>query len=321
MQTDRLIAALERRIEHLERQLGSSGALAARPAVDVALRLATVVDATPVGNATAQDKVRVWTIRFVDTEFTETIGGQTATPEERAARDSQAAAQGDAEFAEDDLVLVARVQARWWIVQRFSPWELRIVKTTTAHGKGETEDCDLYEGTKGSETATGNAIACYNRFADLDENAWALAAHLPNGWELIAAECRVTTTTTSTTSTTTTSTTTTSTTSTTTSTTTTTTSTTSSTTTSSTTTSTTTTSTTTSSTTTSTTTSSTTTTAACSNYQCTVQWNAGMGQWTVITTCQDNGAQPVCTCPWQTEGAGTMDGEIRNLTCCTSGVC
>lgn len=65
-----------------------------------------------------------------------------------------------------------------------------LVKTTVAHNKGQTQPCEIYRGTtKGSETATGEEIDCYNRYADLESDKWARAEFVDGGWELYCGEC------------------------------------------------------------------------------------------------------------------------------------
>ena len=67
-------------------------------------------------------------------------------------------------------------------------------KTTTAHGKGDTESVTIYEATsfstpKGSEAATSYSVSAYNRWADLDSGKWVRVQWQLNGWELINGEC------------------------------------------------------------------------------------------------------------------------------------
>lgn len=64
-----------------------------------------------------------------------------------------------------------------------------LVKTTTAHAKGATHDCDIYTGSKGSEATTSVSISCYNRFADLASGKFAHAVWIDTGFELDAGEC------------------------------------------------------------------------------------------------------------------------------------
>lgn len=63
-------------------------------------------------------------------------------------------------------------------------------KTTTAHAKGASQSIDLYAGTLGSETATGETLTgVYNRFATLATGKWVHVASVNGRWELSAAEC------------------------------------------------------------------------------------------------------------------------------------
>lgn len=63
-------------------------------------------------------------------------------------------------------------------------------KTTAAHSKGATQSVQIYSGdTKGSESAVdGFTVAAYNRFADLDDDAWVIVRFVDSGWELMAAD-------------------------------------------------------------------------------------------------------------------------------------
>lgn len=81
--------------------------------------------------------------------------------------------------------------------------ELRLSKLTSDQLKGTSGNQDLYKNNelagaydKGTEERQGDdqVIYSYNRFSDLDNNAWAIDLYFMDGWEKIAAECNATTT-------------------------------------------------------------------------------------------------------------------------------
>ncbi len=77
-----------------------------------------------------------------------------------------------------------------WALGVIHPVQRLLVKTTTAHAKGDSHDCDIYCGTtKGSETDSTMDITLYNRFADLDDDVWAHAMPFNEDVELSAGEC------------------------------------------------------------------------------------------------------------------------------------
>lgn len=61
--------------------------------------------------------------------------------------------------------------------------------TTTFHAVGTTELVSVYDGTPGSETATGESRSVHNKFADVPEGYWVGCCNNGDGWYLVAASC------------------------------------------------------------------------------------------------------------------------------------
>ena len=78
-----------------------------------------------------------------------------------------------------------------WIPQQ-PHFSIVVGKTSTAHGKGDTEAVNIYwhETTAGSEAiVTDETLSAYNRWADIDADKWVELQWRYNGWKLVNGEC------------------------------------------------------------------------------------------------------------------------------------
>ena len=77
-----------------------------------------------------------------------------------------------------------------WVMMGDCKWDF-LGKTTTAHGKGDTETVNVYFGSDdlGSETASGLTQETYNRWADIDSGKWVYGRVGYLGAELVNGEC------------------------------------------------------------------------------------------------------------------------------------
>lgn len=189
--SDARLRRLEERLERLERQQEARGRVA-NPFPDLQVRVAKIV--TPLPAATADvgdDELAVWKIRFVDATFNE--GGTGIAPEvdERGETGFFAAAPLELKLREDALVVVARVNDRWWILNAYAPWTLfRLGKADAAIAKGATGTVSLYDGQYGDEADTDEDVdGVLARYSDVPAGAWTLLAPTANGYEIAEFEC------------------------------------------------------------------------------------------------------------------------------------
>ena len=182
---------LERRIEQLERELFSQRTRIANPMTEVKLRLAKIVTPLPAVTTDVEtDELSVWKIRFVDATFSESGTGIPPDLTDRSETVFSAAAPLEIKLAADNLVVVCRVNDRWWILNPFSPWTLfKIGKADADIAKGTTGTISIYRGEYGSETDSGEDQEIRARYSDVPENAWCLLAPTANGYELAEFEC------------------------------------------------------------------------------------------------------------------------------------
>jgi hypothetical protein len=79
---------------------------------------------------------------------------------------------------------------KWAYVRVGTGTMFALGKTNAAINKGASGQVNLYRGTKGSESATGDNLASvWNRFANVASGKWVICAYFLGGWDLIAAEC------------------------------------------------------------------------------------------------------------------------------------
>lgn len=75
------------------------------------------------------------------------------------------------------------------IVQPTSGGARKLGKTSGAISKGASGTIDIYSGTKGSETATGETVAdVYNRFNTLASGSWVIIDRIDGAYEIIMAD-------------------------------------------------------------------------------------------------------------------------------------
>lgn len=73
--------------------------------------------------------------------------------------------------------------------------DILLGKTAEAIDKGATGTVDIYDNggdvtvAAGSETANGEDVEAYNRFADLGSGVWVYVIHMFGRWHLFVAEC------------------------------------------------------------------------------------------------------------------------------------
>lgn len=183
------IRELEARIDRLERQLANPIGRPALAAHDLQLRLAKIQSTANTTAVTSETGLRVWTIRFVDATFDNTEGPDDPALTTRATTNYFAAAPADFYAQQNQLVIVCRINNRWWIVRPLNPWNLLLCRSDDDYSKGDTGTFSIYEGTAGSETDTGRDVSAKVRYADIGDYAWCLLAPVANGYEVIEFEC------------------------------------------------------------------------------------------------------------------------------------
>jgi hypothetical protein len=64
-----------------------------------------------------------------------------------------------------------------------------LAKTSAAWDKGTSQTLNVYAGAQGSEQQLGDQIKAFNKFADIEADAWVMLARVGSGWYVISAEC------------------------------------------------------------------------------------------------------------------------------------
>jgi len=69
-------------------------------------------------------------------------------------------------------------------------FSIQLGKTNEAIAKGESGEVEFWYGSpKGSETASGETVQAYNRFADIEADKWVIVCVIQGGWEFLVGEC------------------------------------------------------------------------------------------------------------------------------------